>query len=393
MRAALTPAVLIATVVMAFAARPATAYPWMIAHGYTSCASCHVDPGGAGQLTAYGRGMSDLLVRWHADPAEAGDEPSALSQQLFGLAQMPEWLNVSANVRGGGLLLATQTVAVYPLVMALDAEATVDLSPFVAHASLGYGAHAVGPAVLWSPNGGPDNALVSREHWLGLKLFDDSLMLRVGRMPLPFGLRNVEHSSFVRSETRTDFNTGQQHGVSVSFANDLLRAEVMGIAGNYQIRPDAVRERGYAGSVELFPADKLGVGASSLVTYAQQDINLGVPVLRQAHGVFARYAPLDTLALLGEGDLLINNDTLGSAAFLQADWSVIPGVHVMPALETLYRADGTMSLPTFGAWAGVAWYALPHTELRFDTLYRESFPSLGKPAGELAVILQLHAYL
>ena len=46
------------------AASSASAYPWMIRHGYTGCTPCHTDPsGGAGALTEYGRAQSDLLLR------------------------------------------------------------------------------------------------------------------------------------------------------------------------------------------------------------------------------------------------------------------------------------------------------------------------------------------
>jgi hypothetical protein len=33
----------------------AWAYPWMVKNHYGSCAACHVDPSGGGQLTAFGR--------------------------------------------------------------------------------------------------------------------------------------------------------------------------------------------------------------------------------------------------------------------------------------------------------------------------------------------------
>ena len=41
----------------------ATATPWMIQHGYTSCSQCHVDPSGAGPMTDYGRAQAEVLVR------------------------------------------------------------------------------------------------------------------------------------------------------------------------------------------------------------------------------------------------------------------------------------------------------------------------------------------
>ncbi len=44
----------------------AEAYPWMIKHGYTNCATCHSDPSGGELLTGYGRVLSQevLSTQW-----------------------------------------------------------------------------------------------------------------------------------------------------------------------------------------------------------------------------------------------------------------------------------------------------------------------------------------
>src|SRR5205823_14813716 len=123
----------------------------------------------------------------------------------------------------------------------------------------------------------------------------------------------------------------QSHGVSVWYANDVVRGELMGIAGNFQVQPDDVRERGYSGYLEATPIEHVGVGASSLVTYAKQDIQLGVPNLRQAHGVFARWGPTEQLAVMFEGDSLINSHqnttNIGGAGWLAIDFAPVQGIH------------------------------------------------------------------
>ncbi len=380
-------------------APPAAAYPWTITHNYASCAACHVDPSGAGQITAYGRGMSDLLVRWHANASDFDSgEPSPTAGLLFGLLTPPDWLNLGGNVRGGGMLLdAGGKILPVPLVMALDGTATIEVGPVVAHAALGYGVRNVGPAVVVSPNAGPDNALVSREHWIGLKLFDGAMELRAGRMPLPFGLRINEHTAFVRDYTRTNGDVQQQHGVSLWFGNEVLRGEIMAIAGNYQIRPDAVRERGYSGYLEIDAVERLGFGVSSLATYATRDINTNVATFRQAHGAFVRWGALDSLAVMAEGDALLTSHDgvtdVGGAGWLTADYEPFVGIHVMPALEALYTGDGTQSLPTMGVWLSGAWYVLPHTELRLDGIYHETFPAGGTATGDVVGLVQLHFFL
>jgi hypothetical protein len=115
-------------------------------------------------------------------------------------------------------------------------------------------------------------------------LADEAILVRAGRINLPFGLRNIEHTSWVRSETRTDFNQGQQHGVAVAYTGGQVRAELMGIAGNFQINPDAYRERGYAALGEFAITNRYAVGVSSLVTHAAADIVTHKAMTRQAHG-------------------------------------------------------------------------------------------------------------
>lgn len=377
----------------------AAAFPTMVRHGYVSCQACHVDPSGGGQLTIYGRAQSDLLVQWHWDPTTL-EEREPTTGFLWGLLEMPAFLNVSGNVRGGGLYNATTDgggAGLRPLLMAADAYATVTIDAFIAHASLGYGARNVGPAVVLSPEGGPNNALVAREYWVGARLFDDQLTLRAGRIQMPFGLRNNEHVSFVRSLTRTDTNVHQQTGVAASWSGEGWRGEAMALLGNYQIRPDAYRERGGAGFFELALRPTLALGVSSLVTYANADLDLGVPLLRQAHGAFFRYAPARWLVLLGEADVLVDVSTqrslrAGAVGWLQADFEPWQGVHVLPAVEAAQR-DVTAGWPTLGAWLSVSWFALPQTELRLDAIYRQSDPAGPGSLGVFTALAQIHFFL
>lgn len=388
-------------VVAALCAVDAAAFPTMVRHGYASCQACHVDPSGGGQLTAYGRAQSDLLVGWHLDPAGLGEgEVSPTTGLLWGLVTLPDVVNISGNVRGGGLFNTTTTgqgAGLRPLLMAADLYTTVNVEWFVAHAAIGYGARAVGPAVVISDKSGPDNALVAREFWAGARFVDDQLTVRAGRIPLPFGLRNNEHTSLVRSLTRTDTNVHQQYGLALSWNSEQWRGEIMGIAGNYQIRPDAFRERGGVGFFEWAFAPELTLGASSLVTWAAADINAGVPTLRQSHGVFARWAPAPWVALLGEvdavSDYAAENDwNVGAVGWLQADFEPIQGIHIIPAVEAA-QVDETQALPTMGGWLSLSWFALPHTELRLDTIYRQVSPKDLDSVGAFTALAQVHFFL
>ncbi len=180
----------------------ALAFPWMVKHDYQSCAVCHVDPSGAGQLTPYGRAQADVLLQWKLKkPTEEAQEPSPATRFLWFL-DLPEVLNLSGNVRAGALLPIGSTVR--PLFMAADLYGTVKVDRFVFHASTGLGLRNTGPAAILPQCGGetPCGAQwIAREFWAGATFADEAVMVRAGRMFIPFGLRNNEHFMWVRDST------------------------------------------------------------------------------------------------------------------------------------------------------------------------------------------------
>ncbi len=383
----------------------ALAFPTMVRHGYTSCAACHVDPSGGTAITEYGRAQSDLWVRWNWDSSveekKAEErEVSSTARFLWGI-ELPEWLVLSGNLRGGMLATATPTADIHPLVMGTEARAAVLLGPVVASGSLGFGFRRVGPISITRGNG--TNALISREHWLGVKFLDDSFMVRAGRLNLPFGLRNVEHYSLVRAATRTDIDTQQQYGGSVSYNGESFRGEVMGIAGNYVVNPDSYRERGYSLFLEYAFTPKATVGVSSLITWAAADLNTTQPTTRHAHGAFGRFGLGESLALLVEADALLNalwstatvapgatfaQNGFGFVGFAQLDWELKQGLHLAATLEAQLPSAPAPVGFIGGGWVSAIWYVLPHTELRFDTILRD------QPGAFTATfLLQAHVYL
>ncbi len=389
------------SVVMLLSAGAAHAWPSTIRHNYTSCTTCHADPSGSGLLTEYGRAQFDLLMRFRPDRVPGAPEPevSKTAGLLFGAVTPPEWLLASANLRGGGLLSVGNSVALRPLVMALDARAQVTLlERFVVNGSLGYAIRG-GELAALTPT--KDNNLVSREHWVGVKFFDGEVLVRAGRMNLPFGLRNPEHTSWVRTATRTDINTGQQHGVSVSYSADKLRGEVMAVLGNYQLRPDIYRERGYSAFAEYTLQDNLALGVSSLVTTSQVDLIVRRTLLRQAHGAFVRWVPTPKLVVLGEADVLVLNparlsgspvkNSVGYVALVQGDLEPVQGLHAMLSLEVLDERRTTFG-PSLGAWATFLFFFAPHTEFRVDAIYRRTAGATG-PSDALTLLAQLHLFL
>ncbi len=367
----------------------AQAYAWSVNHGYTSCAACHADPSGGGMVTDYGRAQGEVFIRTPWEERGAEWEPGNAAEFAFGAVELPDWLTTGAVVRGGGARLDSDgDTNAFPIVMQADLRAQVRVGKFRAYGSMGA-----------LPTGAAEEArvlrndtvnLYSREHWLGYDP-NQNLLVRAGRMALPFGNRILEHNAWARTSTRTDINADQQHGVNVHYGKGDWRAEVMGIAGNLQVSPSDYREKGYAGLVEYSIGPKLVVGASSLLTVANRDIQSLEQRTRQAHGVQVRSSPVHGLAILGEGHLLMESSdggaaSLGSTGWVQADYEVVQGLHVAAAGEWLQEEDVGTSL---GGWGSVTWFFAPKTDLRVDYIRRQNASSSGSIPSNM-VLGQLH---
>jgi hypothetical protein len=380
-------------------ARDATAYTWMVRHGYTGCAPCHLDPSGGSVLTPYGRSVGGLVLT--TDYVDRGEDPpdeaSAVHDFAFGLVTLPDDVMLGGDVRALWYVSKLEGVKTQRelILMQADLAAGLSFSGVLASGSLGYASQGAFPAAVTR---GEEDNLVSRHHWLGYELSQSqNLIVRAGRMNLPFGIRSIEHTLWTRERTGTTIESDQQHGVAVSWSPGWFRAELMGIAGNYQIRPDIYRERGYSGYFEWLPTTSLGVGVSSLLTYRKVDEVFLKETWRHAHGAFVRWAtPFEPVVLLAEGDYVLRSakqefHRKGFTGYIQADAEVIPGMHLIATGET-HEVGVYGTTPSFGAWLSFHWFMLPHADIRIDNVYQRFGDELGH-TDSLTLLLQGHFYL
>jgi hypothetical protein len=218
----------------------------------------------------------------------------------------------------------------------------------------------------------------------------------VGRLNLPFGVRIPEHTLWAREATRTDRESDQQHGASLTYTGGRWRVDAMLVLGNFQINPDRFRERGYALTAEYLLTPTLAVGASSLLTHSQEDALTRVKdAIRYANGGLLRWGATTKLSLLGEIDMLKEaRRQVGSTGFLQADYEAVQGVHLMLTGEMLDQGQLENSdalpqrgagAPRFGAWVGIDWFPIEHLEVRVDGVMHQDDVFQGQA--------QLHLYL
>jgi hypothetical protein len=388
-------AVAVVALVLAWS-RPATAYPWMIRHEYTACAQCHADPSGGALLTMYGRAQSEILLRTYYGHRGDDYEPSRVNEFAFGLFKLPDELLLGGDVRTLYLNVKPEggpAISRY-IWMQADVQGQVTIDRFRANGSIGYAHEGARAAAItnWA-----DHNVVSRTHWVGVDLgADRQWLLRAGRMNLPFGLRNIEHTTWVRSRTRTSTNDHQQHGLALAYTAGKWRGEAMAIAGNFQLSPNAYRDRGYSAYAEYAFTSKLALGASSNIVHAEQDLLLGTAAWRHAHGAFARWAsPWKPLVVLAEGDYVLwsqrTRNSGGVAAMVQLDIEPIQGVHGMVTGELLNERFGATT-SSYGVWASAAWFFAPHLDVRLDAI-QQQMAAGDTTLGVRSLLAQFHAFL
>jgi hypothetical protein len=388
----------------------ADAYAWMIRHDYTGCAQCHADPSGGGLLTLYGRAQSELLLRSQYTKRGEDEDPGTIGNFLFGVP-LPESLLLGGDYRG---MYMSNHVSGAPTLnqfiqMQADLEGQVTVGRFRVNGSLGY--DHTGAQAAWLTTRPQDN-LVSRVYWLGLDLGEDKqFLLRAGRMNIPFGIRSIEHTLFIHTPPTVpgggvgdDINSGQQLGAALSYNGEGVRGEIMGIQGNYQVTPDEYRQRGYAGYIEWDPSVKVAAGLSSMITEVQKDPTLQTPLIRHAHGLFARWAPWRPLTFLAEEDLLIDSQPInktpkgqpsanvGHAGMLQADYEPWQGIHLMATGE-LTRPPVYNAGTSLAVWGSFAWFFAPHMDARFDAIQQSLALGTGPNTSATTLLFQFHAFL
>ncbi len=358
---------------------PAHAYSWMIRHGFAECGGCHVDPMGGETLTGMGRVMGESLL---AQPWSSAT-PTRLAELAFGVKE-PDDVRIGGSFRVMALSdLETHRTTAFPMQADLYGAAffdrfTVALSLGVSRASNRY-EHASKGRVIGDVED-ERLLLVSRNHWLGYSL-TDSVMLRAGRLNLPFGIRGPEHTMWVRSETETDRESDQLDGVSVVYTHGALRGELMVALGNLQVWEAAYQRRGYSAYAEYLLARRLALGLSSKVLVAPRELEVDRGSFwRQAHGLTARYCPWTPLVLLAEADVMKNTGAgLGYLGMLTLDVEPLQGLHLGATREVLDRGESDADGPRNGdgrarngTWLTLNYFFGPHLDVRVDWVRRDN---------------------
>jgi hypothetical protein len=387
--------------------QPSQAYPWMVKHQYTGCAVCHVDPSGGYLLTEYGRAQTQALLSTLGKGPE-GDEVDSRSRFAFGALPPSKWLNLGATAREAFFwnkpVQPSSPAISQWLLMQADFRAAVTVGRVIATGSIGFLQLKRGPNAAQLTTGN-QNVAVSREYWLGVQLGEDrNTVVRAGRMNLPFGIRDIVHPFYVRTNTGTNIDYQQQVGLSIFHEVEKYRFEIMAIAGNYQIAPDDYRERGYSGYAEFNVGSAAQVGFSSKVTRAklrQDGATFDRNAYFGAHGPMLRWSPAEPLAILAEVDLLHLASTgvltkYGLAAMAQVDLEMTRGLHAMVTGELYHgpELDDAGGHHFFNRdWLSFVWFAYPHIDVRVDSFWATEEFAPPDRVNSLGALGMLHVSL
>lgn len=296
-------AVLFALLLLAPAAR---AYPQFVFKGYGDCGSCHHSPSGGGFPNRWGR--ESLGVTFGADAS-----PGPLNEDLRFEPGKPLALKIDlgADVRLLPLFGSDGDGSLGPTLipMATEIGGAAGLGRFTLYGG-------VTARKLYGE--GAPYVVASREHWLGYEVSGE-VDVRAGRMVLPFGIRQPDHTQYVREDFGFD-KYDQSYGVELDVRRDDWSVFANVFAGDLALAAER-QERGLV----VTPVLELGGGAG-----------LGVSLLGSTSEAYLR----------GAGSIF-GRLPVSASTYLLAE----------VALQHLDGREGESKLTTIAEYARVGWFA------------------------------------
>jgi hypothetical protein len=310
--------VLIGALCLLSLSRTASAYPQFIFNGFGDCGDCHHSPTGGRLPNRWGRESIDVSfdgdsgVGWGNDDLTYGKTDAGALKVDLGL-----------------------DIRLMPLFQS-DGDATQGtLIPMLTE--LG-GAAALGRWTLYGTvtarplaGSGIPYAVMSREHWLKYHA-SEGLDVRLGRLVLPFGIRQPDHTQYVREDFELD-KYDQSYGAEVDFRGALWSVFGSVFAGDLTGRPRERQERGLA----LTTIRELGNAA------------LGLSALGATSTARTRLA-----------GSLFGRSPLGASTYVLAE----------AAMQHFAASDTDASLSTLADYVRLGWFVKPALDLYLEGGHR-----------------------
>jgi hypothetical protein len=353
-------------VLLALCPRDAWAYPYFVGLRAINCSECHYSPTGGGLINDWGRSSRGVTF--------GGSDDWSLHSSARGYDEAGEpdlQLDVGGDARAA-LLLSGGSAAFFPMLLELQGVAAY--GPLEVYASV---------TPRKGTPGGPAYLLFSREHWLMLRVASQ-VALRAGRLVLPFGIRNPDHTQYVREDFGFD-KWDQSYALELDVSRDDYTLSVAAFAGDLTWEPADVQERGGVARATLnFAGDRGYVGASLLGTHS-------VARNRFSGSVFTGLRPLERGYVLAEVAAQrlaagrTDNTLSTGAGYLRLGWFVTDAVDLYT--EEGYRLVVDHSeLTKWRVALGSNWQLLSW----FELLPQLMVEHLNGRGSELVAMAQIH---
>ena len=368
-------AVAVASLVLA-SENTASAYPQFQLSYSGKCMDCHYSPTGGGLINEFGRFAAE------SDISRGGN-----GELLHGLWTPPEWIDFGGDFRFAGLgqKEASNDAEIEFFPMQIDAYARVNIGQVSVNATLGLRgvAHAEDDITV-------ADRFISREHFVMWTPEEGDWYVRAGRYYAPYGLRLVEHTSWVRRD------------LGFGLYDETYGATVGGFGDNDEwhatvFAPPPFWQGGDPGFGSSFLYERRLASEETLWGTSVQ-VRRREKATKGAVGAHSKmWFPSSSILLMGELDLIvtktdnINQFTAGATAYSSGSWYPTTGVLLTLGGEvskrTLNEADGFKPAVFFQG------HYFPWAHFELMTLLRaEPSPRFG---GGVATVgfLQLHYYL
>lgn len=371
--------------VFLFLARHANGYPSYIGYGYSSCLTCHVQPGGGGPINSYARAVQATEI--------SGNLFNQSIQDLENFSEFPvrpfsEKLDFQTSFRG--LWLARNIQSSDPssnwITMQADLAARLHLtSQLQVVGSLGY----VPPPRRGSSSSFDfKDTLISREHYVAYRP-KRSIGFYAGFLDPVFGLRIPEHNSYIRASLLLNIND-QVHGLLTHYSRKTADFYLHLFAGNlYQ--DSSIRPRGISSQVDFEISEAIRLGAS--VWWSKSDFRDRKMIAAHMKAKLAKGSSLLLQTSIFRQVLSLKEPEIGSADFAQIRILFRKGIFGLFTFEHFIPDFKINPTHFFRLGPTLEYLPFPKLEIRADFLASKSFDNIGENPIDINFQLQTHWWL
>jgi hypothetical protein len=349
----------------------------MIRHEYGNCNTCHVNLGGGGVLTPYGRALSsEVLSTWRGSEKEQAP--------FWGTFKTPEELIVGGDVRSIQTYRNTDQYSEGNFfVMQGDLEAALVTERFAVDATDGREEIRSGQK--------SKGKFTSRRHYVQA-MVTPGLYVRGGKFKHTFGINTPDHATATKRFLGMDHDT-ESYNAEVAYAGEQLNVFADGVFG----RPDdkdlkKTLDKGAALTGSYIVKSRYKIGASAY--QGKNDTSS-----RRMIGPWLMAGLTKKAFVLFEYDVAQNwgntkmsgKPMTGFGSNAKEGYEVCRGVNLY-LTQDIAKADVSQSKASYEAYGpGMQWFPRPHFELNMQ-YQKQRLAATQKKMSDFAYLMA-HVYL